>query len=95
MRAQKFWRYVSQSYGLKLDDVDAVLKALVKGVAGRSVQYLEVNLCTAGSLGECVCDFVCIHGWAQYWQGDYLDRSDLHAFIYVLLYVLYFLVILL
>ncbi|EYB88023.1 hypothetical protein Y032_0253g258 [Ancylostoma ceylanicum] len=37
----KYWRHVPQSYGLKLDDVNAVLKALVAAITRRPFQYLE------------------------------------------------------
>ncbi|EYC30742.1 hypothetical protein Y032_0004g1742 [Ancylostoma ceylanicum] len=36
-----YWRHVPQSYGLKFDDVDAVLKALLQAITRRPVQYLE------------------------------------------------------
>ncbi|EYC25175.1 hypothetical protein Y032_0012g1748 [Ancylostoma ceylanicum] len=42
--SKRCWGHVSQSCGLKFDDVNAVLKALVEAITRRPVQYLEDGL---------------------------------------------------
>ncbi|EYC41632.1 hypothetical protein Y032_0561g3476 [Ancylostoma ceylanicum] len=39
-----YWRDVPQNYGLKFNDVNAVLKALLQAITRRPVQYLEGGL---------------------------------------------------
>ncbi|EYC01366.1 hypothetical protein Y032_0108g64 [Ancylostoma ceylanicum] len=51
------WRHVPLSYGLKFDDVNDVLKALLEAITRRPVQYLEGGLevhysVISGAVGE-------------------------------------------
>ncbi|EYC15115.1 hypothetical protein Y032_0038g3639 [Ancylostoma ceylanicum] len=52
-----YWRHVPQSYGLKFDDINAVLKAMLQAITRRPVQYLEGDpevhySITSGAIGE-------------------------------------------